>query len=62
MPTYYNPTDQPVIADADGRMVPGRDRATLDGRTPEVKAAVERGDLVKLDDPAKPAKSTDSKE
>lgn len=66
MPDYYNATDQPVLVDAEGRALPGREHADLDARTPEVKAAVDRGDLVKVgedapaDVDAKPARKPSS--
>ncbi|WP_288797847.1 hypothetical protein [uncultured Arsenicicoccus sp.] len=59
MPDYYNATDQPVVIDDEGRVLPGREHADLDARTPEVKAAADRGDLVKMgeDTPTSDAKA-----
>lgn len=44
-PTYYNTTDTAVVVRDDGRAVPARDRYT-GGATPQIDAAIERGDLV----------------
>jgi hypothetical protein len=42
----YNTTDRPVVIDADGRTVGGREHATVDDRNDEITAAVDRGHLV----------------
>lgn len=45
----FNPTDQPVVIDADGHTVAGRDWAAVDTATAEVDHALENGRLVTVD-------------
>lgn len=50
MPKYFNTTQGPVNIDAEGRIIGGGE--WFDSKqTPEIKAAVERGELVVVSQP-----------
>lgn len=49
--TAYNPTDVPVVIDDDGRVAAGREWSPVLASHELVKAAVERGGLVFVDEP-----------
>lgn len=50
MPKYFNTTNGPVTVDAEGRFVGGGEWFETK-QTPEIKAAVERGEIVVVDIP-----------
>lgn len=50
MPKYFNTTDGPVTIDAEGRIVGGGEWFDTK-QTPEIKAAVDRGELVVVSQP-----------
>lgn len=56
----YNPTDRPVVLDAEGHTLGGREHADVDDRTDEVKAAVDRGHLIVSEPTPKTTKTTKS--
>lgn len=50
--TVFNTTDQPVLVDADGREVGGREWGTADTTAAATKAAFDNGSLIRADIPA----------
>ena len=57
----YNPSDRPVVVDPDGRVVGGREHASVDDRHDQVTAALDGGRLVRVEKPEKAPKPSKSK-
>lgn len=55
---YINPGRSPVIVSDEGDLLAAGEIGDLDARTPRVKALVDAELLVKIDAPAKAAKSS----
>jgi hypothetical protein len=50
---YFNTSDGPVLINDDGQTVGGQEHFEVDRQTPEIKAAIERGELIKFDSKGK---------